>query len=413
MRRLRSLDLIRGAGILAVVFLHASLYQYDGLLALDLRNPPPVITVIGFLLMWAGLFAVVSGASHLFSWTDRLGSGAADPRSMRRSLLISGALLLVLNQAYFQLLGPTLLDIPGGRHQYALLNGLLEAGQAPRLHWQRFFYNTSLSMLGWNCILIGLLAPVLFPRGAARPGLRTPAALAGIGSVLVLASYVRLPLYPIVEKAVDGSDLPTAFLGAALVNKNDPLLPYLGFALIGAALGHAFASPVPRRTVTLAAVLFGAVWLAAGAVGYALLPDTMLERSVDEMWYAIIVAQVGLFVLLVALSWRFVDARAAAAAAPRKAGLWRLCGSASLTIFTWETPVRSLYARLWDALFPGWSARIPVVLLFALTMVLLWLAAILVWKRARFVGSMEWLVGRIYAALRRPSAKEEALAAGR
>jgi hypothetical protein len=170
--------------------------------------------------------------------------------------------------------------------------------------------------------------------------------------------------------------------------------------------------------VTTAVVVFGVVWLLAGAVGYLLLPDTMLERSVDEMWYAIIVAQVGLFVLLVALSWHFVDARGAAPAtasanASRRPGLWRLCGSASLTIFTWETPVRSLYARLWDAIFPGWSARIPVVLLFALTMVLIWLAAILLWKRVRFVGSIEWLVGRLYAALKRPSAKEEALAAGR
>ena len=411
MRRLRSLDLIRGAGILVVVFLHASLYQYDGLLALDLKNPPPVITVIGFMLMWAGLFAIVSGASHMFTWTDRIGEKSADPGRMRRSLLITGALLLVLNLAYFQLLGPTLLDIPGGRHQYALLNGLIETGRLPGLYWQRFFYNTSISMLGWNCILLGLLAPLLFPRGAARPGLRTPALLAGIGSALVLASYVRLPLYPVVEKAVNGSDLLTAFLGAALINKNDPLLPYLGFALIGAALGHAFASPMPRKTVTLWAAAFGVAWLAAGAVGYVLLPDTMLERSVDEMWFTIIVAQVGLFALLVALSWRSVDARAPAP--PRRPGPWRLCGSASLTIFIWETPVRSLYARLWDVIFPGWSARIPVVLLFALTMVLIWLAAISLWKRARFVGSMEWLVGRIYAVLGRPSAKEKAFAAGR
>lgn len=411
MRRLRSLDLVRGAGILAVVFLHSSLYQYDGLLALDLKNPPPVITVIGFMLMWAGLFAIVSGASHLSAWTGRIATRSADPRRMRRSLLATGALLLVLNLLYFQLLGPTLLDIPGGRHQYSVLNGLIETGRLPRLYWERFFYNTSISMLGWNCILLGLLAPLLFPRGAARPGLRTPALLAGIGSVIVLASYLRLPAYPVVEQAVRGSDLGTAFLGAALFNKNDPLLPYLGFALIGAALGHAFASPAPRRTVTLAATVFGAVWLVAGAVGYVLLPDTMLERSVDEMWYAIIVAQVGLFALLVALSWRFVDARAPAA--PRRPGPWRLCGCASLTIFTWETPIRSLYARLWDAVFPGWSARIPVVLLFALTMVLIWMGAILLWRRARFVGSMEWLVGRVYAVLGRPSAKEEALTAGR
>ena len=354
----------------------------------------------------------MSGGSHLFRWTERISAKTAAPREMRRSLLLTGVILIVLNFVYFQALGPTLLDIPGGRHQYAFLNGLIETGRLPVFSWERLFYNTSLSMLGWNCILVGLLAPALFPSGKVRPGLRTPALLAGIGAVLALSSWIRIPAYPAVEQAVKQPDLLVAFLGSALFNKNDPLLPYLGFALIGCALGHAFAQDIPRRRLRLAGGVFSLVWLAAGAIGYILLPDTMLERSVDEMWFAIIVMQVGLFSLLVLVVWSLSDVNGASPARGVRgatAGPLALCGRASLTIFIWETPVRSLYAMLWDAVAPGWSRSIPVVVLFGLTMSAIWVLVVLVWRRARFIGSVEWVVGRLYAAIGRPSAKEEAL----
>jgi hypothetical protein len=326
---------------------------------------------------------------------------------MRRALLITGVFLLLLNTIYFLFLGPTLLDIPGGHHLYSLLNGLIETGGLPALSWERFFYNTSLSMLGWNCILAGLLSPLLFPRARVRPGLKTPAVLCVAGGILVLASFVRIPLYPIVEEAVKKPDLAVAFLGSVFINKNDPLLPYLGFALIGAALGHAFIQGLTRRRVTVAFGLFGLVWLAAGVVGYLALPDTMLERSVDEMWFTIIVMQVGAFTLLVLGAWLLGD-RSPAERRDRP-GVIKLCGRASLTIFILETPVRPLVAALWDRLAPGWSAAIPTVLIFASFMALLWIAVLAAWRRARFIGSLEWLIGRLYAAIGRVSAKEEAL----
>ena len=61
-----SLDVVRGIGILGVVFLHFALYNYSGLLQIDFDDPPFVITVIGFLLTWAGLFAIVSGTVYGF-----------------------------------------------------------------------------------------------------------------------------------------------------------------------------------------------------------------------------------------------------------------------------------------------------------------------------------------------------------
>ena len=58
----RGLDFLRGIGIFFLLVMHSAFYYFSGLWDLDLDNPPLIITVIGFLLMFAGLFAMISGA---------------------------------------------------------------------------------------------------------------------------------------------------------------------------------------------------------------------------------------------------------------------------------------------------------------------------------------------------------------
>ena len=58
------LDVLRGLGIFSVLILHTSFYYFDGIYDLDLSNPPLIITLIGFVLMFAGLFAMISGFVH-------------------------------------------------------------------------------------------------------------------------------------------------------------------------------------------------------------------------------------------------------------------------------------------------------------------------------------------------------------
>jgi hypothetical protein len=77
--RLGSLDLIRGVGIIAVVFLHSATFHYESITEIDFDNPPLVITVIGFLLMWAGLFALVSSVAYTYSSVTRLKNGEGTP----------------------------------------------------------------------------------------------------------------------------------------------------------------------------------------------------------------------------------------------------------------------------------------------------------------------------------------------
>lgn len=409
-RRLESLDVVRGAGVMGVIFLHTTLYHYENLLSIDFSNPPAIVTAIGFLLMWAGLFAMVSGAAHAVRTVERLESGLT-PRTVVRWSLVSALVMLVTSYVYFLLLGPALLDRVASNHDYSVLAGLIKTGKLVAPSLQRLLYVDSLTMIAVGIALTVPVAVALISRNPAGHRGRVVAALAALGSIVVLASWARIGLYPIVERAIAERDLGTALPLVYLANKNNPILPFWGFTLIGAALGVSVARPDGWKRTWRWALGFGIAWLVAGVVGYVTLPDTMLERAVDPMWFFIMVVQVGLFMLLLLLAMRLRDQRPSGKPAGPVARTVKRFGVAGLSVFLIETPISALIARGLDAVTPGWNGTMPAALLFGAVYVAAWAGVLAVWERSGYRFSVERLLVRAMSALGKPSTKAEPLEA--
>lgn len=409
MKRLVSLDVIRGIGILAVVFLHSATFSFQGITALDWDDPPLLIQVIGFLLMWAGLFAIVSSAAYAYSTALRMESGEMHSQQLLRSFWVAGGFLLVLHYVYFIVLAPKLLDVVGGNHQYALLPGWIANGHFPTIYAERMFYSTTLSMIAWNLLLIGPLLWALLGKGGRARIKRNGALLGGLGTAIMLLSLVRIPLYPWAEQAIERGNILGAILFGFLVGKNNPILPYLGFGLFGTWLGLVLGrSQGPRRALG-PFVLIGALWLVVGLVGLFALPTTMLEREVDLYWYFIMLFQLGLFLLIVAAALSVLDFRKdRPLALTRMLKPIRRLGTVSLSIFLGETVLSQLLVKLVDALFRGWNLNIGPCLAFGALNTLLWVGIVALWARFDFRYSMEWLTVRVYTLFRRPSHKVKA-----
>jgi peptidoglycan/LPS O-acetylase OafA/YrhL len=60
------LDVLRGLGIFVLLVMHTAFYYFNGLFELDLDNPPLIVTLIGLMLMFAGVFAMISGLVHTY-----------------------------------------------------------------------------------------------------------------------------------------------------------------------------------------------------------------------------------------------------------------------------------------------------------------------------------------------------------
>ena len=403
----QGLDFLRGLGIFGLLIMHSAFYYFDGLWDLDLDNPPLIITIIGFLLMFAGLFAILSGTVHGLSML-RLSRRGWSPARIFRKKAVSGLFILVVAYLYFIFTGPGLAEFANRRMNNSILVELIQSGQLAGTNLDRVLYVDSLVMIGCNILLVSLVWLILLKTRQLKAGM-----LLGIAFLVMVLSLSRLWLYPIYLEQVAEQNWPAVLALFWLVNKNNPVLPYLAFGLLGSWLGIRLEDGKPRRPV----FWLGLALLLTGVGLYVFLPDTMLQRSIDMKWYSIMVMQLGLFLLMILAALAALDRQPAVAAV--QTGWSKLVGlvvrfitrfgHAGLTAFFLESIVAALVWRLLNLIVPGIRLGIGSALLFGLILALSWGFGLLFWERRHYVGSIEFLYGQIVTRFGQFSSKADTL----
>jgi hypothetical protein len=227
-------------------------------------------------------------------------------------------------------------------------------------------------------------------------------------------SLFRLPLYSYYLDLVDSGNRIGTLLLFPLVNKNNPILPYLAFGLLGSWLGLRLEEGHSR----IPALLIGFPLLVIGLVFYIFLPDTMLQRAIDLKWYSIMIAQLGLFILLILGALAAFDrkGRSAKRDSPFFSFIARF-SRAGLSAFFLESLLSALVWRLLTAFFPGLELGIAGALVYGASLALFWGFALMLWEKSGYRGSIESLYGFALERLGFGSSKAEklrraALAAG-
>jgi len=397
---------MRGLGVMLMVFLHAALYQYGGIMELNLASPPLVVTLIGFALMWGGLFALLSGATHAIRSVERLERGVP-VKIVRRWELLSGAGFVALGIVYFAPLGPTLVDVAAGTRDPSFVVSLIQDGAARLPSVQRVFYMNTLFMVGFSTLLV---CPFFAWLARQRDPRSLPFFLgvAAAATAVLALSWLRIPLYPVLEQALRDGELWLVIATFWLVNKHDPLLPSLGLTLLGTLAGLVVVAEQPRQRQRLALGL-GATLLLAGIAGWVLGPATMLRRSIDETWYSIMLAQAGCMLISVTLVHRWLDTDGRAAVSP---GLvqrtLRRFSRASLSVLFAETVLAECAGKSLTAFAPGWNRTLTSAVLFGMAMTALWALALVAWEQRGYCWSVERGWVRVMGALGRPSTRIDA-----
>jgi peptidoglycan/LPS O-acetylase OafA/YrhL len=405
MRRINALDFLRGIGIIGVIFLHSSLYHYANLLKIDFKNPPAIVTIIGMLLMWAGLFALVSGSVTAIQYVRRHTQEKKNFKELLRLSTLSGIVLLITSYIYFWIVGPAILDRINGNHDYSFLMNFMVKAQFQFPSFERIIYVDSLTMMALNILITGLILFFLFRKGGFDKKKRNYWIIGTLAAVFVLLSYIRIPLYPIMEEAIKGKNLLMVIPMDYFINKNNPILPYLGFGLFGTLLGLFIANKEKWSTIWKTFSIIGLIFLIAGVVGYVTLPDTMLERAIDEMWLYIIIAQVGLFLFMALAALKYFDFGKNALARYDKQKIIRRFGKVSLTVFMLETPLSELFSKILSVINPNWNQTIGATLIFAAVIVVFWGFVIYFWEKNNFKYSFEWIIVKVFKHFGKKSTK--------
>ena len=378
----QGLDFLRGLGIFILLILHSAFYYYGGLFDLDLENPPLIITVIGFLLMFAGLFAIISGAVHGISMHRLVRHHGWSLSRIAAKKLSSAVFVLVVAYVYFIFTGPGLSDFANRRMNNSILVEWIRQGRWAGFNLERLLYVDSLVMIGCNILMVSLIWLGLMKLNQ----LKAPVLLGLTGAVLLL-SLLRLPLYPYYLEQVNQRNWAQVLMLNWLVNKNNPTLPFLAFGLLGSWLGLRLEEKRSNRP----ALLLGFGLLLMGAAMYIFLPDTMLQRAIDLKWYSIMITQMGLFILLFLAAIAAFDRKKPGRLGGAILHFFRRFGTAGLTAFFWESVVAALAWRGLTTLVPDLQLGIGGALLFGLGSALLWGLILFLWEKKNYAGSIEHL----------------------
>ena len=375
------IDLLRGIGIFTLLVMHTGFYFYSGIYEIDFNNPPLVVTLIGFLLMFAGLFAMLSGASHMIGMLR----GKWTSREIIRRKVAAGGFILLTAYLYFVFTGPGLIDLVGRGMNNSIGVELLRHGRLIGTNVERVLYIDSLVMIGTNVILLGLVVALM--QRLPEKYRQSPNLLLAGGLAFFAVSLLRLPLYDVYMSARERGAWGVTLLLNGLVNKNNPILPYFSFGLLGAWLGVLFESGVRRVNK---AYLPGVVLMVLGIAAYVMLPDTMLERKIDPKWFSIMGMQLGLFIIMIVTAVKACDLRAKPYTPGPIVRFFLRFGVAGWTPFVLESLLAAVIYSFLGMFYPTITFGLAGALGFGMTLALLWGITLVLWERVGYKYGVEY-----------------------
>lgn len=294
---------------------------------------------------------------------------------------------MLIAYLYFNVTGPGIVNFADRVMDESILVHLINTGTFILPSLERFLYIDSLVMIAMNILLVGSLYLLLNKvfKNNKKSGI-----LLILTLVFFALSLVRIPLYNLYLEGRDTMNWSVILPLNWLVNKNNPILPYFSFGLMGMWLSMMIIEK--DKHFNLKTGVVASVLLVVGVTLYIILPDTMLERAIDPIWFAIMMAQLGLFALLILGVLNWFDFK------NHKPGLIaRFFGRYSkggLSVFFVESLLSALVMSTLRALGIAPTLDIVGALVFGFMLTLFWGAVLILWEKKKYRYGLEDIMSR-------------------
>jgi surface polysaccharide O-acyltransferase-like enzyme len=94
-KRIDSLDFLRGTSLILVVFFHTSVYNFANIHKIDFNNPPVIVIIISFLVLWGGLLIFYSGTVNTIMFFGRIEKAGSLKHA--NFLYIAGGIYIIIH----------------------------------------------------------------------------------------------------------------------------------------------------------------------------------------------------------------------------------------------------------------------------------------------------------------------------
>jgi hypothetical protein len=266
-------------------------------------------------------------------------------------------------------------------------------------HINKFFEGSSLSTIAFNLIIVSFILFLLIRRKGIANELRNYLILGISGFIIMILSFVRVPLYHFFSEALESKNYFDAVLLSFTLANPYPLLPYLAYGLLGAMTGLMIF--LGRRNLIKSIIIpSGLLFLIYGFYGM-----TKFGKSIstpDYFWYFKTNFELGIFLLMIAFTYLGVKDGSFVL---RNMKVIRWFSRVSLTIYLLETTISELMRILCLSLWPSWNQTINGCLAFGVFNVILWMLILFFWRKIDFKFSLEYFWVLLFAKTGKDSSK--------
>lgn len=428
MKRIASIDFLRGLAIWMMVFLHVFNHKYDYSWVFDagienifqITNPFFAIFILfsGFFGNWVGIFILVSGVVNTVSFVKRVSRGDATSRVFLKQIMTGFGILIAgfiaESFGYYGYFGEL---IKTGKPFTA--STWADSAIVSKI-WTQIFRMEALQIIGYLMIIIAIFLFFLNRNDGYKKVKRNLFIILGLIVVIAVTTpflwYASEQInwlipasasenvyhltWPSMDMQVENASFGT-YLMMVLTGDYYPLFPYLITSLVGVGFGIVLAMEKPTKRLPLWGLLTTIILGAIGAITATFMHfDINFERPTFPFFFMLLASQVGLMTLLLWL----VEYRGKS----QKFGnniivkYFRIWGVLSLSIF-----VLQIYHLVPYAIFnPAFKAVNVLggqfgqggefwVLLLAFITILFFDLIVWVWARFNFVLSLEWMIQRL------------------
>ncbi|MGA1866744.1 MAG: hypothetical protein ACMUFK_04675 [Thermoplasmatota archaeon] len=429
-KRIATLDFIRGLCIMGMVALHIFGRVYDSSwIGTDQMSDKSLLHITGLLSLayiggMAGLFLMVSSTSHTLSIHGQLKKGGKLENVMKRQLAV-GLLLLL-----FAFLAESTIGHHGflGRMAYSDIHSGASMMEAASTHSARILYRgfhfMTLHTIAWCIIINSFIQFFMYRNGGVDKVARNVKVYIGLSIMTILLTPLMwwvagqvVPGYPFAT--YPGTDLmvqyPLAghsgvldyvklfFLGP-LAGQTEPLFPFLFISFIGAIIGIYLSMDRPPRLLPHKGMMIGGIMFLLGVASIAFMwltgidsVQNLIENTYQllklRIWFPLLLLTTGGQIVFLMMTLRIVEYRGIGAAFASRMTFFRRFGIVSLTIYTFQyldvIPLSII------SLFPGINVLTGKEGLFwsvlaVVGSILTWHLVLVFWERKDFKGSAEW-----------------------
>ncbi|MHA1817240.1 MAG: hypothetical protein ACTSX1_14665 [Candidatus Heimdallarchaeaceae archaeon] len=427
MKRIATLDFLRGVAIFAVVFIHSFqyLYNYTWIIedpSLILEFPLPFLIIggiLGYFGLWVAFFILISGTVNAYIMTLKAVSLKRKHVILTKQL-VTGIFILILGYIKEAFL------------YWGYIGHSIRSGDWTNFYplWSSLFEMKPLQIIGWAMIVNGLIHYLLMLKDGHSKYIRNMIIYGlSIVFVLVLTPFLQIGaqniysqwdslnwnnLSPYIEHwsrdgwpnhhiATANASFPVLLL-TIITGENQPLFPFIATSFAGSMIGISLAKPNQRKLFTLWGGLAGLTCIITGILlGVFGVPFTFVSTPPAIPTYLVHLGGQTI-VLMIFLGLVEFRGRGKIFANRKIVKFFRLWSMVSLTVFLADlyfyVPRFFLslilnnfieYNVMEDGIFTGVEG-LPWVFLVSFVVLLFYELLVWGWSKLNFIGTAEWLL---------------------